>query len=477
MADPKKTLMLVAHGSHEGPAPRRVTHEHADRVRATGAFDEVREAFWKTAPSVTDALRACRSKETVVVPLFMSEGYFVDEILPREIECAPTTGVDVKYTSPVGTHPSVTDIVESRAKEVLQRDTKEAALAVVGHGTSRHSESSVSAEEHANRLKDVFPEAGAVFLDEEPNISELPDLFESNTVVAVPLFVADGPHAREDVPEEMGLSPGFTSGNIDGTTVRYTEPVGTHVGIAETVVARAEEVTEIDSLREVKDKPSAQEVIEGFCVSYAERLFLGRVESETSVVWGEVAVTSTDDEDRRYELRHVGDRRLPFDELTTYEDPRKSREIAESDHSGNYRPLLWAPTLPQGWVFPCLDIEETAAALEGFYPGSIRLWHRKMALGAVGSVGLDGLAERHDKMYSSLADIDDESVERTVEKCCSESCLRRRLWTTPSEQSSQEEGEIPCHEPCSVLTSALRSYKDGDEQRNFPFDVLQEVEK
>jgi sirohydrochlorin cobaltochelatase len=212
MTEEGLALVLSAHGSHEGPAPRRVTHQHADRLRATGAFEEVREAFWKTAPSVTDSLRACRSKKVVVVPLFMSEGYFVDEVIPREIEAAPTTDSDIKYTEPVGTHPSLTDTVLSRAEEEVRGEKEDVALAVVGHGTSRHSGSSVSAEEHASRLEDIFAEVGAVFLDEDPPVSEISDRFESDTVVAVPLFVADGPTSAKMCPMRWVSAQGRRGG-------------------------------------------------------------------------------------------------------------------------------------------------------------------------------------------------------------------------------------------------------------------------
>jgi sirohydrochlorin cobaltochelatase len=403
----------------------------------------------------------------VVVPLFMSEGYFVDEVIPREIEAAPTTDADIEYTEPVGTHPSLTDTVLSRAEEEVRGDKKDVALAVVGHGTSRHSGSSLSAEEHASRLENIFAEVGAVFLDEDPSVSKISDRFESDTVVAVPLFVADGPHVREDVPDAMGLGSGRKRGTVEGTRVLYTEPVGTHPGVSEIAVKRADEVADTDSRVPVQKNPSTEQLVEGFHLGQAEDSFLGRVMSETTVVWGEVAVTHTGE--GRYELRHTDDQATPFGEMVAYNDPRNSREIARLDDFGKYRPLLWAPNLPRGWVFPNLEPKETLVALEGFYPGSVRLHHDEELLDAAVSVGLEEFTERHGEMYSSVADADDPSVERTVRACCSENCLRRRLWSGISLPSKDDEGEIPCHEPCSVLVSAVRSEADADGNEKFPF--------
>lgn len=451
MTEKERTLVLVAHGSHEGPAPRQVVHRHADRVRATGVFDEVREAFWKSTPSITDALRAVRTDEAVVVPFFMSEGYFADEVVPAELQAVPK--VDVKYVAPVGTHPSVAETVKARADGVVEED-ENVALAVVAHGTNRHAGSSTSAEKHARRLEGSFEESHALFLDQEPNVSKLPDMFESDTVVAAPLFVADGPHVREDVPEAMGIDPEAAESSVEGTSVRYTDAVGTYPNTAEVILRRAGEVVDID-VPTVEDKPSSEDVVDGYAVGEAERSFLCEVDEEITVLLGQIAVTavSSDGEERRYELRHVDDREGTDRRLTTHDDPRKAREITSFDGDGEYRPLLWERTLRSGWLFEDLGPAETIAALEGIYPGSIRLAYRNVADDE--SVGLEEIAERHE-IYGALAE--SEGVEDHSEAFCS-ACVRRRLWNGFS-VTPDEEGDIPCHEPCSVLASAIRRRRD-----------------
>ncbi|MFB6228499.1 MAG: CbiX/SirB N-terminal domain-containing protein, partial [Halobacteriales archaeon] len=73
-------LVIVGHGSHRNPASDEPAFAHADRIRETGAFDEVREAFWKEEPSPREVLRIVDTDVVYVVPLFISEGYFTEQV-------------------------------------------------------------------------------------------------------------------------------------------------------------------------------------------------------------------------------------------------------------------------------------------------------------------------------------------------------------------------------------------------------------
>jgi len=79
-----EALLIAAHGSHLNPGSSRPAFDHADRIRARGAFAEVRETFWKEEPAFREALRTVASDEVYVVPLFVSEGYFTEQVIPRE---------------------------------------------------------------------------------------------------------------------------------------------------------------------------------------------------------------------------------------------------------------------------------------------------------------------------------------------------------------------------------------------------------
>jgi sirohydrochlorin cobaltochelatase len=266
-----QALVIVAHGSHLNPDSSTPTQRHADTIRATGAFDEVKTGFWKEEPSIREVLRTVESEEVYVVPLFISEGYFTEQVIPRELRLdgwdvsqwdsdglsadtatltAADTGQTVHYCGPVGTHESMTDVLVRRAETVTgDPEVGEGfGFAVVGHGTERNENSAKAIEYHAERVREMdrFEEVQALYMDEEPEVDDVTDHFESEDVVVVPLFVADGFHTQEDIPEDMGLTDDYRTGydvpaEVDGHRIWYAGAVGTEGLLADVVLERASE--------------------------------------------------------------------------------------------------------------------------------------------------------------------------------------------------------------------------------------------
>jgi sirohydrochlorin cobaltochelatase len=264
-----QALVIVAHGSHLNPESSTPTYEHADTIRRVGAFDEVVTGFWKEEPHVREVLRTVTADEVFVVPLFISEGYFTEEVIPRELRLegwgedawesdgtsatsvtltAGDTGQRVHYCGPAGTHAAMTDVIVRRAETVTgDPDVGEGfGLAVVGHGTKRNENSAKAIQYHADRIRetDRFDEVRDLYMDEDPEVDDVTEFFESDDVVVVPLFVADGYHTQEDIPEDMGLCEDYRDGydvptEVDGTRIWYAGAVGTEALMADVIVERA----------------------------------------------------------------------------------------------------------------------------------------------------------------------------------------------------------------------------------------------
>ena len=280
-----QALVIVAHGSHLNPDASTPTYEHAETIREAGAFDEVRTAFWKEEPSFREVLRTVESDEVYVVPLFISEGYFTEQVIPRELRLeewaedawdsdgtsathatleAGDVDKTVHYCGPVGTHDAMSDVIVRRAETVTgdpdvgeRSDSPDSrasrtesdggfGLAVVGHGTERNENSAKAIEYHADRIadRDRFDEVKALFMDEDPEVDDVTEFFESTDVIVVPLFVADGYHTQEDIPEDMGLTDDYRTGwetpaEVDGHRIWYAGAVGTEALMADVVLERA----------------------------------------------------------------------------------------------------------------------------------------------------------------------------------------------------------------------------------------------
>ncbi|WP_122090097.1 CbiX/SirB N-terminal domain-containing protein [Halalkalicoccus subterraneus] len=267
-----QALVIVGHGSHLNPGSSKPTFSHADTIRETGVFDEVREAFWKEEPSFREVLRTLESDEVYVVPLFVSEGYFTEQVIPRELRLegwdvsawdsedgvsadhatlkASDVEKTVHYCGPAGTHDSMSDVIVRRAESIAgDPDVGEGfGLAIVGHGTERNENSANAIHYHTERIRDSgrFDEVKALFMDEEPEVDDVTDFFESPDVVVVPLFIADGFHTQEDIPEDMGLTEDYRTGyevpaEVAGHRIWYSGAVGTEPLMADVLLERAAE--------------------------------------------------------------------------------------------------------------------------------------------------------------------------------------------------------------------------------------------
>ncbi len=264
-----EALVIVAHGSHLNPDASTPTFSHAGTIRDANVFDEVRTAFWKEEPSYREVLRTVESDDVYVVPLFISEGYFTEDVIPRELRLeawdpaiwdsdgtsathvtleARDVEKTVHYCGPVGTHDAMTDVIVRRAETVTDDpDVGDGVgLAVVGHGTERNENSAKAIQYHTDRLTDLnrFDQVEALFMDESPVVDNVTDVFQTQDIVLVPLFVADGYHTQEDIPEDVGLTDDYRIGYdvpaaVDDHQIWYAGAVGTEPLMADVILERA----------------------------------------------------------------------------------------------------------------------------------------------------------------------------------------------------------------------------------------------
>ena len=250
-----QALIIVGHGSHLSATSSAPVYRHADAVRTLGAFAEVRECFWKEEPSLRVVLDLVEADEVFIVPLFMSEGYFTEEVIPRELSLdGPAPSVTrigartVYYCAPVGTHPGMSGLILRRAEETAGLSDEEAGsagLLVIGHGTERNPRSSEVVYEVAAgaREENLFASVRVGFLDQAPEVDEVLGEMTEKRIVLVPFFVAEGWHTQETIPDDLGIrrpDAGRVS-ELAGRTIYYTAPVGTFPEVADIVVQRARE--------------------------------------------------------------------------------------------------------------------------------------------------------------------------------------------------------------------------------------------
>jgi len=210
-------LLIVGHGSTVNPDSSAPTLAHAAEIRRRNIFGEVQCAFWKEEPSLRDAIFLFDPdtiKNVSVVPNFISEGYFTQTVIPRELELngkvtKRANGQTWHYGEPVGNHPLMTELLVQRAREIAPGVTeKETSLLIVAHGTDLNEKSAVAAKREAEKIRALGRYANVlnVYMEEFPLVSDWNVLTSSRNVVVVPFFISDGLHSYEDIPVLLGIA-------------------------------------------------------------------------------------------------------------------------------------------------------------------------------------------------------------------------------------------------------------------------------
>ncbi len=211
-------LLIVGHGSTVNPDSSAPSLAQAAALRGRDLFREVACCFWKEEPSMRDALFFFDDPEirvVYVVPNFISEGYFTQTVIPRELELdgrltTRSNGQTWKYCEPVGNHPTVTELLLQRAQEIAPGVPEaETTLFIVGHGTALNDNSAIAAKREVEKIaaRGRYASVQNAYMEEAPLISDWASLTKTPNAVVVPFFIADGLHSYQDIPVLLGIEP------------------------------------------------------------------------------------------------------------------------------------------------------------------------------------------------------------------------------------------------------------------------------
>src|SRR5438045_6852997 len=265
-------LLIVAHGATVKPESSAPTLAHVAEIRRRKIFADVGCAFWKEEPGLLDALflfDPAEVREVYVVPNFISEGYFTQTVIPRELELngritKRSNGQIWKYSEPVGNHSMMTELLLKRAGEVAQDvDPLKTSLLIVAHGTDLNENSAVAAKREAENIRALgkYGDVLNVYMEEQPLVSEWKKLTKTPNVVVVPFFISDGLHSYEDIPVLLGIASERRVSNrraergeifrhnphrINGRSLFYAPSIVTDAAFADIII---EQATKFDSER------------------------------------------------------------------------------------------------------------------------------------------------------------------------------------------------------------------------------------
>jgi len=467
-------LIIVGHGSTVNPDSSAPTHLHADEIRRRGLFREVVSCFWKEEPDMREVFEMVDSDVIYIVPNFISEGYFCQQVLPRELRIdSPVTrrdGKTIHYCAPVGIHPNMTRLLLQRADEVapgVPRDRT--SLVIVGHGTNLNENSRKVIEAQVALIRDGhhgFAEVVDAYMEERPFVADWHQLTSAPNVVIVPFFIADGLHSFQDIPVLLGMREetgaalselGVFHQNpheMQGRLLHYSGAIGTEPRMADVI------------LDQVHDFDAKHGIHPGFRAPHsAIQASLSRWLQEGRDSIGEIAITAN--ADGTFTLCHIADRGK--DGLEAHHEAGAARILAQYDADGAFRPLHSTPTLRRGWRLDLATIEELRLALDFFHPAALGMAHA-FETEKLTAVPLREVLGRQTGMYAFTNTITDAQAHAMVGRCCADkNCLRRILWPLAPGQPlegaaavktrpNHAPGAIPllCIEACTHVVSAAR---------------------
>ncbi|HEX4262821.1 MAG TPA: CbiX/SirB N-terminal domain-containing protein [Verrucomicrobiae bacterium] len=120
----------------------------------------------------------------------------------------------------------------------------DAALIVLGHGSTKNEQSSAPVYQHAKELRrrGIFADVREAFWKQEPQIKKVIAELSTPRIFIAPLFISEGYFSSDVIPAALGFPPGHSKLEIQNSELFFCQPVGTHDSMTGIILARAREV-------------------------------------------------------------------------------------------------------------------------------------------------------------------------------------------------------------------------------------------
>ncbi len=204
--------LIVAHGQPSDPGPAgKDLARLADQVRALVPGWRIASATLAEPGALAAALSGL--ERPVVLPFFMSDGWFTRSELPRRL--AEAGAADLTIRLAFGLAPAIAPLAARLARFAAEArgwapaDTR---LVLAAHGSGRSRASALATADLARLITD-FASVTMGFIEEAPFLADAAR-GAGTRAICLPLFVARWGHVVTDVPEALQQA-GFTGALLD----------------------------------------------------------------------------------------------------------------------------------------------------------------------------------------------------------------------------------------------------------------------
>jgi sirohydrochlorin cobaltochelatase len=122
----------------------------------------------------------------------------------------------------------------------------DAALVILGHGTTLNDQSAAPVFQHAAELRrrKIFAEVREAFWKQEPQIKKILAEISASQIFIAPLFISEGYFSTQIIPQELGFHfPDNLSLVTRHSSLFYCSPVGSDDSMTKVILSRADEIT------------------------------------------------------------------------------------------------------------------------------------------------------------------------------------------------------------------------------------------
>jgi len=243
-------LVLAAHGDRGGPGRNESLARHVAALAKRNEFVCVTGGVLNGEPALEAALQQAEqngAKQILLYPMFMSDGYFVQNILPERIAAARLK-VPHKILKPFGLDRRVPLMMLEnalRAAGSAELDPAKLDLLIAGHGSKFGPGNADATRAAALAMTEHSPfrTIDVAFLEEEPFILDALRKHHNRSVVAG-FFSGEGMHAGDDIPEAISKS---------GAAAIYAGPIGLDPRVPELIASTA-----LHSLASIAPQPQSE---------------------------------------------------------------------------------------------------------------------------------------------------------------------------------------------------------------------------
>jgi sirohydrochlorin cobaltochelatase len=201
----RDALLLIGHGSDRIPDAARPLLAHAEVVRESGRFGEVKVGMLFGEPNVASVLATLTAPVVHVVPFFLNDGYFTRIVIPDLLMPLSSASRVVRFCRPVGSHDDIATLIEDRLLrhcELYGTDSKSLSVLLVGHGSARSPGRARTLLRHATTLESRgrFGWVRIAYLEEPPFVGKALASARGHVVAVIACLANEGIHATNDLP-------------------------------------------------------------------------------------------------------------------------------------------------------------------------------------------------------------------------------------------------------------------------------------